>query len=199
METTQPSSPRLSPLPPPYPAAVQSRLEALLPPGMPVLNIFATVAHNPRVLERMLAGGLLDKGSISLADRELIILRSCANCGAEYEWGVHVAGFAAKAGLAREQVEDTTARVPDPALWTPRQRTLLAAVGALHAEQTLPEPEWVALRNEYADDQLVEIVMLTGLYHAVSFVVNAFALNLESGTPRFPRREASAAIRSSAG
>lgn len=188
MSSTSLTSPRLQPVPPPYPPAVQAQLDALLPPGMPVLNIFATVAHNPRVLERMLAGGLLDKGSISLADRELIILRSCAKCGAEYEWGVHVAGFAAKAGLAREQVEDTAAASPRPELWTPRQQTLLATVDALHSEQRLPDALWQALSEEYAEDQLVEIVMLTGLYHAVSFVVNAFEVALETGAPRFPQR-----------
>ena len=39
----------------------------------------------------MMAGSLLDRGSISMRNRELMILRICARCGAEYEWGVHVA------------------------------------------------------------------------------------------------------------
>ena len=33
----------------------------------------------------MMAGGLLDKGSISIRLRELMILRTCAACGAEYD------------------------------------------------------------------------------------------------------------------
>ena len=161
-------------------------LDALLPDGMPVLNIFATVAHNPRVLERMLAGGLLDKGSISLADRELVILRSCARCRAEYEWGVHVAGFAAAAGLSREQVEDTMCQAIDPNLWTDKQRCLIGCVDALHERQSIPDTLWARLAEHYADDQLVEIVMLAGLYHAVSFVVNALRVDHEPSAPRFP-------------
>jgi alkylhydroperoxidase family enzyme len=177
---------RLEPLPPPYSAKAQTLLDTLLPDGMPVLNIFATVAHNPRVLERMLAGGLLDKGSISLADRELVILRTCALCNAEYEWGVHVIGFAAAAGFSREQAEATTAVEVDPALWTDKQRTLIATVDALHQAQCLSDDLWERLAGHYANDQLVEIVMLAGLYHAVSFVVNAFGVQHETAAPRFP-------------
>ena len=38
--------------------------------------------------------------ALSLRHRELLILRTTARCGAEYEWGVHVQVFAAKAGLS---------------------------------------------------------------------------------------------------
>ena len=65
------------------------------------------VARNPRALQRMMAGGLLDRGSISLRSRELMILRTCARCGAEYEWGVHIAVFGAKAQWNPEQIRST--------------------------------------------------------------------------------------------
>jgi hypothetical protein len=47
----------------------------------------------------VMAGGLLDRGSIGLRDRAIVIDRACARCGSEYEWGVHVALFAARVGL----------------------------------------------------------------------------------------------------
>ena len=71
------TTPRIAPLEPPYPEAMQQDFDRVMR-GLPPLNIFRTVAHNPRVLSRMVAGGLLDKGSISLRQRELVILRTCA-------------------------------------------------------------------------------------------------------------------------
>ncbi len=87
---------RIAPIDPPYPPEVQAEFDKLMR-GAPPLLLFRTVARNPRVLQRMMAGGLLDRGSISLRSRELMILRTCARCGAEYEWGVHIATFGVKA------------------------------------------------------------------------------------------------------
>ena len=69
--------PRIAPLDPPYPDDVQSAFDKLMR-GAPPLLLFRTVARNPRVLQRMMAGGLLDRGSIPLRSRELMILRTCA-------------------------------------------------------------------------------------------------------------------------
>lgn len=64
-----------------------------MPPDVPPLALFRTVARNGRVFGRLMAGGLLDKGSLFLREREILIDRTSALCGAEYEWGVHVAFF----------------------------------------------------------------------------------------------------------
>ena len=94
---------RLDPLQPPFAPAVAAEL-AQMPAD---LALFRTVAHNPRVLSRWRGGGLLDKGSITLRQRELIILRTTARLKAEYEWGVHVAYFKAKAGFSDTEIAAT--------------------------------------------------------------------------------------------
>jgi alkylhydroperoxidase family enzyme len=75
----------------------------MMPPGMAPLRLFRTIAHNPRVLEKIRASNLLDRGSLDRRDREIVILRTTARCGCEYEWGVHVAFFSAKVGLGRRR------------------------------------------------------------------------------------------------
>jgi hypothetical protein len=65
----------------------------------------------------MVAGGLLDKSSVSVQVREIVILRTCALCKAEYEWGVHVAGFAMKAQLTQAQIDDTLSANINRSLW----------------------------------------------------------------------------------
>src|SRR3954452_15063931 len=99
-------TPRIAPVNRPYPPDMQAEFDKIVR-GAPPLLLFRTVARNPRVLQRMMAGGLLDRGSISLRSRELMILRTCARCGAEYEWGVHIAVFGAKAQCNPEQIRAT--------------------------------------------------------------------------------------------
>jgi 4-carboxymuconolactone decarboxylase len=44
---------------------------------------------------------------------------------------------------------------------------------------------WPAPKAEFGDEQLIELIVLTGFYHAVSFVTNALRLPLEDAAARF--------------
>lgn len=176
---------RLEPVSPPYDEHVLASFGMVMPPGMQPLNLFRTLAHNPRVLRRMARGGLLDRGSITLAERELVILRTCALLGAEYEWGVHVAGFAGAAKFTQAQIADTCAEEPNPELWSETQLLLFALVRELRQTAQVPDSLWEKLAAVYAPDQLIELVMLAGLYHAVGFTVNALKLEQEAFAPSF--------------
>lgn len=180
------SQPRIAPLEPPYPAEVQATFDTVMR-GAPPLLLFRVVARNPRVLARMMAGGLLDKGSISPRQRELMILRTTARCGAEYEWGVHVAAFGAKAGWTPEQLHASVHGDPDDPAWSPDERLIVRLADALHDANDVDGTLWNELRGAFGDEQLIELVMLAGLYHAVSFTLRAFRVPLEQQVPRFPR------------
>jgi len=145
--------------------------------------LFRTVGQNPRVLSRMIAGGLLDKGSISVRAREIMILRTCALCDAEYEWGVHVAAFGAKAGFTPTQVAATVRE--DAQAWAAQDALLIRLADVLHATSSVDDTLWAELKTYYTDEQLIELVMLAGLYHAVSYMVNTIKLELEAGAPHF--------------
>src|SRR6185369_16717454 len=127
---------------------------------------------------------LLDRGSISVRQREIVILRTTAVCGAEYEWGVHVAGFAAQAGLSEAEVAAT--KTGDGAAFSDQERALFAMVDALHEHSTLDDATYASLARFYDPAQVVELVVLAGLYHAISFTVRALAVPLEAWAPRFP-------------
>jgi alkylhydroperoxidase family enzyme len=185
MEVDPVTNPRIAPLEPPYEADVQANFDSLMH-GAPPLLLFRTVARNPRVLQRMMAGGLLDRGSISLRQRELMILRTCANCGAEYEWGVHVALFGAKAQWSPEHIRASVRGSAEDAGWSADERLILRLADQLHASATVDDGLWTELARYFADDQLIELIMLAGLYHAVSFMVNATGVSSEEFAPGFP-------------
>ena len=180
---------RIKSLEPPYSERIQESFSIVMPQGMAPLNIFRAVGNNERVLSRMVRGGLLDKGSISIAQRELVILRTCAVCKAEYEWGVHVAGFAAKAGFTSEQISDTCSDSPNAGIWSSEQLLLMQLVDEFNQTATLSDEVWVELRERLSEEQLIEVIMLAGLYHAVSFVVNGLRIEHEKFAPSFPKDE----------
>ena len=177
--------PRVVPLEPPYAEPVQAALDRIMPAGVPPLGLFRTLARNERVFLRLMAGGLLDRGSITLREREIVIDRTCARCGAEYEWGVHVALFAERAGLTAEQVAATA--TGDERAFPDRERLLLRLADALHDDARVSDDLWAALRAHWSEEQLIEMVALTGFYHLVSFAANALRIPLERYGARLPR------------
>jgi hypothetical protein len=124
----------------------------------------------------MIMGGLLDKSSIFLIDRKLVIVRTCGLCQAEYEWGVHVALFSAKAGFNEQQISDTAKKQPDLTLWSPEQQLLIQLVDQLHESNHVNDALWTGL----------SVVYPAGQYHAISFVVTACKIERKPFTPRFP-------------
>jgi alkylhydroperoxidase family enzyme len=177
--------PRIPPLDPPYPPDMQADFDKLMR-GAPPLLLFRTVGRNPRVLQRMMAGGLLDRGSIPLRSRELAILRTCARCDAEYEWGVHIATFGAKAGWTPEQVHSSVHGGADDACWGAEDRLVIRLADQLHDTNRVDDSLWAELAAHFAPDQLVELIMLAGLYHAVSYMVNATGVEHEAFAAKFP-------------
>ena len=177
------SAARIAPIDPPYTADVQAAFDVVMR-GAPPLRLFRTVAHNPRALQRLMAGGLLDRGSISMRQRELMILRTTALCGAEYEWGVHVAAFAAKAGLTEAEWR-ASASGADPGSWNEQDRLVLRLAQALYDTHTVPDELWDALAAAFEPAQCIELIMLAGQYHGISFLLNSLRIEREPGTPRW--------------
>jgi alkylhydroperoxidase family enzyme len=179
-------SARIAPQTPPFTPDIQESLDDIMPPGTPPLVLFTTLARNPRVFQRFMAGGLLDKGSISLREREIVIDRTTARCGSEYEWGVHIGFFASRVGFTPEQVRATVRSGADDPVWTSREALLIRLVDALHDEAQVSDTLWKELKSEFSDEQMLELIVLTGFYHTVSFVTNALRIPLEEWAARFP-------------
>ena len=181
------TEPRIAPLDPPYSAPVAAALERIMPAGVPPLALFRTLAVNERVFLRVMAGGLLDRGSITLREREIVIDRTCARCGSEYEWGVHVAFFAERAHLSPAEVASTCAE-PENGAFLPRERLLLRLVDELHDTAQVSDALWQALAAEWTPEQLIELIALAGFYHLISFMTNAFRIPREVLRGPLPRR-----------
>jgi alkylhydroperoxidase family enzyme len=177
---------RIAPLEPPYAPDIQNQFERIMR-GAPPLVLFRVIAGHARAWEKFRAGSLLDRGPLSLREREIVIDRTCALTGCEYEWGVHVALFAAAAELSGEQVRATVLGGADAPCWSASERALIAAVDALHHRATLDDAEFAALAAHYDEPKILEIMLLCGFYRTVSYLANGLALSLEDKAARFPK------------
>jgi alkylhydroperoxidase family enzyme len=180
--------PRVDPLTPPYPSEVQAAFDKIMPPGVPPLTLFTTLARVPRIWDRFRAGSLLDRGPVTLRHREIVIDRTCARCGCAYEWGVHVAIFAGRAALTPGQVTATVHGDGADTAWNDQERLLIRLVDELHDTSNISDELWQALAAAFSVDQIFELIALTGFYHSVSFFANGLRLPLESGAAPMPPR-----------
>ncbi len=177
---------RIAPLQPPYAPDIEEQFERIMR-GAPPLMLFRVMAGNARAWDKFRAGSLLDRGPLSLREREIVIDRTCANTGCEYEWGVHVTTFAGPAGLSDEQVRATVLGSDGAPCWSAAEQALIAAVDALHARATLDDAEFKALSAHYDDAKIFEIILLCGFYRTVSYLAKGLALPLEESAARFPK------------
>lgn len=181
--------PRIDPVIAPFDDVAAPLLDAMTPPGMEPISLFRTLVRNPTMSAAMLPWGRYELGrslSLPVRDREIVIDRTCARCGCEYEWGVHIAYFAERAGLDRAQIGSLTHGSPDDPCWSdPVERALIRAVDQLHERATVDDATWAALVSRYTPEQLLDVLMLAGWYHAISYVANGAQVGLEPWATRF--------------
>jgi alkylhydroperoxidase family enzyme len=178
MSPTASDTPRVEPLQPPYAADLQAVFDKIMPPGVPPLSLFTTLARVPRIYDRFRAASLLDRGPLPLRHREIVIDRTCARCGCAYEWGVHVAFFADRVELTPEQVRATW-HGADDSVWSQEELLLIRLVDELHDKSDISPELWDALAGTFSLEQIFELIGLAGFYHMVSFFANGLKLGAE--------------------
>jgi alkylhydroperoxidase family enzyme len=131
------------------------------------------------------AGSLLDRGPLTLREREIVINRTGALTKCEYEWGIHIAIFALSARLTDEEVRATAIQGAAAPCWSAAERAMHEAVEALHHRATLTDAEYKAMSAHF-DDKILEILLLCGFYRTMAYLTNGLAVPLEDRAARFP-------------
>jgi alkylhydroperoxidase family enzyme len=176
---------RIEPAAPPFSDAIQRRLDQVMPPGAEPLVLFTTLARDARLFERFMGGGLLDRGHLTLRQREIVIDRVTANCRAEYEWGVHVAVFATRVGLTVDQLESIQHGAASDQCWNHEEAVLIALCDALHDSCDVDDELWARLTSIFDAETIMELLLLCGFYRTVSYLVKGLRLPLEPGAAHF--------------
>jgi alkylhydroperoxidase family enzyme len=133
-----------------------------------------------------MSGGLLDRGHLTLKQREVIIDRVTAQNRAEYEWGVHVALFAHRVGFDAAQLQSLVSGGAHDACWSTDECALLRLCDSLHATADVNDALWIELAARFSAEAIIEAIMLAGFYRMVSYLTRALRLPLEPFAARFP-------------
>ena len=178
---------RIEPLTPPYESDVHEQLTRMMPPGVDPIGLFRTFARNMAMTTAMNGWGGYELGrtlSLSKRHREIVIDRVTARCGCEYEWGVMSRSSPTPSGSRTSRSGHShQARAADDCWDDPTERLLIEAVDSLHDTSDIDDELFGRLGAALSDAQLLDLFMLTGWYHAISFCARAARVDLEPGAP----------------
>jgi 4-carboxymuconolactone decarboxylase len=182
--------PRIPPVEEPYSPEIATFLAKWMPPGVDAepLRLFRTLAVHPGLSSRMrpLGAGILAHGLIPPREREIVLLRTCARAGAEYEWGVHTVAYGRPLGLGEAQIAATVIGAPDDPAWSPRERALIALVDELHEGALVSDGTYAALAADWDPPEILELVTIAGWYRLLSGIISASGVELEPWADTFP-------------
>ena len=159
------------------------------PSGKP-LNIFGTLAHHPKLLKRfnVLGGFFLNTGLLPAREREIVILRVGYQCQAVYEFGQHTV-IGLRVGLTESEIASlasTDLGGDSGKTWAPKDRALIALVDDLCTDNCVSDDTWASLQADWNEPELLELVMVAGMYRMVSGFLNTIGVQLDDGVPGWP-------------
>jgi 4-carboxymuconolactone decarboxylase len=186
--------PRIAPLEAPYDAEIARSLARWMPPDGDTepLALFRTLHVHGELASRMrpLGAGILAHGLVEPRVREVLIHRTCALCGAEYEWGVHAQAFGKPLGFSDEQLVSTVHGGSRDPVWSERERMACRLAEELHETSSVSDSLFAELREHFDDAQIIELVVASGWYHTISYVIAVTGVQLEPWAARFPAAQA---------
>ena len=147
------------------------------------LNIYTTVARHPGLMRRWLpfGGKLLYKGKLAQRTRELAVLRTAWLCQSPYEWAQHVI-VAHSVGMTNNEI-DAVVVGPDDPTWNEFEAAVIRAVDELHSSACIANRTWATLAGALDEVHLIELIMLIGHYHSVSYILNSLGVPLDEDIP----------------
>lgn len=162
--------------------------------GTGPVRLFLVLGRHRRLFIGWLhfAGRLMPGGVLPRRETELVILRVAHLCGSAYELEHHTR-LGRAAGLDEAYLR-RVAGGPGADGWTARERALLHAVDALHADRDIGDAVWRDLGRHLDERERIELCLLAGHYEMLATVIRT--LRIEPDPPR--RRPARAAAASPA-
>jgi 4-carboxymuconolactone decarboxylase len=143
------------------------------------VNLFATLAHRPRLMARVngLGGCLALDCSLRERERELVILRAAANAGCSYEIGHHRA-TGRRAGLTADEI-DAVISLDGERRWSTSDQALLDVVDELSRRADVSDGSWTALDGVLEQDARIDLLILVGFYRMIGGFINGARIEFD--------------------
>ncbi len=148
--------------------------------GGRLLNIYRMMLHSPAIASGWfeLNQAVRCQTEVDGQSRELAVMRVAILNGVDYILRAHGPAYALKEGLTQAHV-DALADWSSSALFSDKQRALLAYVDAMTRDIDVPDAAFAQLRKHFSERQTVELTMLIGAYNMHTRVLKALKIDPE--------------------
>jgi 4-carboxymuconolactone decarboxylase len=174
--------PRIDPVP------NDRRLDSYRLPDGRHIELFAILARSTPALDDLKSAttSCLNVRTLTVRQREVLLLRVVARAGCTTEWQVHVDLFGAKAGLTTREL-DALCRDQADGL-SDDEALLVRLADALHDTADVDDELWQALETQFGSGGVLDAVMIATQYAKVAVMIRILRI-----TPPFSEAAAPAA------
>jgi 4-carboxymuconolactone decarboxylase len=150
-------------------------------------NVYRMLAHSPGALERMysLSSYLWSESSLDSTLVELVILRVAQLTGSDYEWSRHLA-IARRIGVASTKIELLTSWPEKRTGLSQEEQRALQLTDEVTLAVEASRETVAAVSESFGEQATVELVLLIGLYGAVSRLLRSLDVDPEPGDEPVP-------------
>ena len=125
-----------------------------MPPGIAPLVLFRALARDPRLFQRFMGGGLLDKGHLTLGNAKSSSIASRRETDRNTS-GACISPFSPGAGLDERNCAPGARRCGD-ACWGAEDAPLIRFCDALDGACDIDDALWAELRARFSEEAMLE-------------------------------------------
>ena len=153
--------------------------------GRPIISLYRTFARHPRLAgpRQLQSGHINGKTTLSLREKDMTIVRISWLNGSDYPWAEHVISLR-KEGATDNEIRRLSA--PGSAGWSAKEGALVQAIDEIYAGNRISDETWKALKANYNDNQILDLLVAATGYQMTSMVSNSFGVQLDVGMERMP-------------
>lgn len=142
-------------------------------------NVMMTLANHPRLALASLDFGkyLLVESSLTIRQRELVILRVAWRYNSEYQWAHHVHS-ARRIGMTDAEIEALQSKGPSP-VWGREDQVLIAAVDQLCDSGRIDDATWSMLTDTMDPRQIMDFLYSVGFFTMNAWAFGGMGVQLE--------------------
>jgi alkylhydroperoxidase family enzyme len=157
--------------------------------GQRAANVFVTFVRNPPAdrLRGPINQHILNATTLSVRQRETLLMRIGVLCRSEYEWAAH-SRLGRRAGMMTDADVARIIAGPDSGGGDPLEMALLRATDDLYRDDRVSDATWAALAKGLDTKQLLDVLIAVGGYRSTSMAINSAGVQLDANMAdfRFP-------------
>lgn len=181
--------PRIPPLEPKDWTAEQRKRFDPNGTGQRAANVFVTFVRNPPAdrARGPINQHILSSTTLSVRQRETLLMRIGVLCRSEYEWAAH-SRLGRRAGMTDADVARIVAGPGSASGGDPLETALLQATDELYRDDVVSDKTWSALARGLDTKQLLDVLIAVGGYRSTSMAINSAGVQLDANMAdfRFP-------------